>query len=248
MIERLSLKEAGRKRVPSLLLDLLYPPRCPFCGEAVPVGQKYHIACAEKIPRIRGMRCRKCGKPTADGEKLCSDCSTAEHRFDAGFGAFVYDGAVRDALLALKFRGKKEYAEVLGKMTAEEAVPFLRGQNIEFFLPVPMHRKKQKFRGYNQAEILADAISSHTGIPVLKNTLVRTRGTAAMKTLRVKERLENLRGAFLVRDPLSIRGKTICLVDDIYTTGATADACAEACFDAGAARVCVLTAGTGDDR
>ncbi|MBE5996492.1 MAG: ComF family protein [Lachnospiraceae bacterium] len=248
MNRKMFLKEAGRKRVPSLLLDVLYPPRCPFCGEAVPVGQRYHSACAEKIPRIRGMRCQKCGKPTAEGEKLCGDCSAAEHRFDAGFGAFVYDGAVRDALLALKFRGKKEYADVLGEMTAEEAGEFLREQKIVLFLPVPMHRKKQKFRGYNQAGVLADAISFHTGIPVLKNTLVRTRGTSAMKTLGVQERRENLRGAFLVRDPLPVRGKKICLIDDIYTTGATADGCAEACFAAGAAGVCVLTAGIGDDR
>ena len=240
--------EEGRRKAFSLLLDVLYPPRCPLCGEAMPVGQKIHPECIGKIQRITGHRCAKCGKPTDPGERLCSDCAETPHRFNAGFGAFVYDGVIRDAILAMKFRGKKEYADMLGLLTAREAETFLRMNHTQYLVPVPMHRKKKRMRGFNQAEVLAVRIGQYTGIPVLKDVLVRTRGTAAMKALDTGERRKNLSGAFRVNGRSPIAGKSLCLIDDIYTTGATADACAEACFAAGAARVVIVTIGTGDDR
>ena len=243
-----SVLERRRNRVSSLLLDLLYPPRCPFCEEALPVGERVHRTCAEAVPRIRGSRCICCGKPVGEGERLCGDCSENRHSFDAGFGAFVYDGTVRDALLALKFRGKKEYADALGQMTAKEAEPFLKKWNVEMLLPVPMHPAKQRKRGFNQAEALAVSIGRCISLPVVRNVLVRTRGTEAMKALEAEDRKRNLRSAFRVNHAEKIRGKNICLIDDIYTTGATADACAEACSAAGASRVVFVTTGIGDDR
>ena len=242
------VKKEGRRGIPSLLLDVLYPPRCPLCGESMPPGQRIHASCVEKIPRISGNRCEKCGKPTHPGERLCSDCMEVSHRFDEGLGAFLYDGMIRDALLALKFRGKKEYADMLGLLTAMEAESFLKANRTELLVPVPMHPRKKRIRGYNQAEVLAERIGVYTGIPAVRSALVRTRGTAAMKALEAEERRKNLSGAFAAGNAEALRGKNICIIDDIYTTGATVDACAEVCFACGAARVVFVAVGTGDDR
>ena len=236
------------KKSAYFLLDILFPPRCPFCGDALPPGNLVHKSCEEMLPRVTGDRCRKCGKPVWPGEKLCLDCAGTEHSYLAGFGAFVYEGVFRDAVLAMKFRGKKEYARAIGYLTAREALPFLAKYRVELLVPAPMHRKKKRVRGFDQAEELAKHISEYTGIPLATGALVRKEETKAMKELREKERRRNLKGVFSVAKPERIRGRRIALIDDIYTTGATADACAEVLYRSGAACVVVVTSGTGDDR
>ena len=229
-------------------LDIFFPPRCPLCGELMPVGSRVHGSCLAALPRIRTARCGLCGKPVAEGEPFCADCRSRRHFFDAGIGAFVYEGALRDALLAMKFRGRKEYAEAIGALMAEEAAAFLREHPADLVLDVPMHPAKIRKRGFDQAAALAASFAYYADLPYGRGVLVRTRATGAMKDLPLQERIRNLTGAFSVRKKESVRGKAVVLVDDIYTTGTTMDAAAAALRASGARRIYFVTAATGDDR
>ena len=222
-------------------LDLLYPPRCPFCEKIVKFGSRAHAECLAALPRVPGRRCAVCGKPVMESDMLCEDCEKTKHRYRQGMGAFLYEGTMRDAVLAFKFRGKKEYGTALGQLLAQEGGEALHVWKTELLIPVPMSRKKERKRGYNQAAVLASEVSREAGIPLRKDLVIRRKETEAMKALGAEARRGNLAEAFLLTDPAAIYGKNLCIIDDIYTTGATVDAMAAILCAQGAADVTFLT-------
>jgi ComF family protein len=143
------------------------------------------------------------------------------------------------AVRALKYRRRRMVAEALGHLLAER-YPFATDAVL---VPVPLHRARLRERGFNQALLLARALGRHRTLTVLPGVLVRTRATRGQPGLRADERRRNLAGAFAVTAPAAIRGRAVVLIDDVLTTGATADACAAALLGAGAHRVDVYTAG-----
>ncbi len=215
------------------ILDMIYPVRCPICEKIVtPKGERICTSCKEKLNYIREPRCFRCSKPIEQEEQeYCSDCQRGPHHFDQGYAVWVYDEAMKHSVAGYKYRGKKEYA----KFYTEE---ILRGYGNwvsklapDALVPVPIHRSKYSERGYNQADILARGIGKELEIPVLSDLLIRNRKTLPQKMLSDKERFRNLKAAFAMNkkrvSSIPKQLSRVLLVDDIYTTGSTIEACAQ---------------------
>jgi ComF family protein len=194
-----------------------------------------------------GRTCGKCGKILQDGygPELCTDCAEIEHVFEKGFTCVEYGAAERDLIHRFKY---KEQA-YLGRKLAEIMYDRIRIEELapDLILPVPMFGRKQKLRGYNQAAVMASNLAKYMGVPYSSKLLLRVVETEAMSRLGALGRRRNIREVFSVPREKAERlaGKTILLVDDVYTTGSTADACAAALLEAGAARVYVFTFASG---
>ena len=225
------------------VLDYLYPPRCPVCDGISAEG--ICPVCRKKVIYIREDYCLKCGKPLTDSRReYCDDCTKHRHEFVQGRSLFSYQGAIRDSLYRLKYSNKREYAAVYGRELAEHLKSWILHRRITKIVPIPLHRSRQRQRGYNQAALLARVVGGNLGIPVDERLLYRCEKTKPQKTLSGQERRKNLEGAFRVKKELC-PDECILLVDDIYTTGSTADAAAKCIRKAGKCRVYVLSVAIG---
>lgn len=244
------LKRTARKekrkifayKVKMTIKDAVYPEdiTCDVCGEELTAKTRYRLCgdCSGKLPRVGEHICLVCGAPSTDEADYCIRCQQNESTFSKNRSPLVYDAIARDMVHMLKFGGKKYIAKTLGAMMCDE---FLRrGIEADIAVFVPMTQDEEKGRGFNQSELLAREVGERLNMPVLP-ALVKTRETAAQKRLTGKEREENLKGVFAcVFD--EVKGRRILLIDDVFTTGATANACARALLKGGARDVCVLTA------
>ena len=242
------------KKVKETILELIYPSKCPFCGEIVSAGKKHSTehngickACREKLPYIGEVRCMCCGKPLTDpAEEYCYDCTRQKHLFVDGRSLWVHKDAVENAVYAMKYQNRRIYGQTFGKEMAEHFLPYLWERKITLIVPVPLHSRRKRKRGFNQAQELGIRLSAKTGIPMRNEFLKRTKKTLPQKELDAGARLKNLEQAFVCgRLPSGIR--TVLLVDDIYTTGSTMEACSRALKNAGAERIipAVICIGSG---
>lgn len=238
----------GLKKAAGLAEDLLFPPRCPICDEPVPLsGDRICAECAGRIRPIRGNVCRKCGRPVAAAGTLCRDCSERAHSYSAGCAAFLYRD-ISGSLYRMKFEGRAEYAKYYGYQIARRVRESFDQEEIDAIdalVPVPVSAQRLRQRGYNQAGLLAQAVSEVLKIPARSDVLVRSRKTPGMRALSASERYKNLKNAFIVHGN-DVEFMRIMLIDDIYTTGATIDACAEALAGAGAAGIYYAAAAIGE--
>lgn len=225
-------------------LDWIYPRRCALCDGLLGKEERYVCAvCRRNLPRPVGEpRCMKCGKPLSAAEKeYCHDCGHYRQSFDRGMGIFLYQGAVKESMMRFKFRGRKEYGAYFGSMMLLYGREFLEREAPQVIIPVPIHKRKLRIRGYNQAQVLAEVIGSGLSIPIRTDLVLRTKFTKAQKTLDRKERKKNLEQAFSVGKEAG-RYRCVLLVDDIYTTGSTVNAIAGKLKMQGVEKVCFLTA------
>lgn len=213
------------------ILDMLYPVRCPVCGEiAVPKEDKICTSCSNKLLLIIEPRCKKCGKPIEFEEKeYCIDCEKKDYHFVRGYALWSYDAVMKKSISDFKYNGKKEYAKFYVSELMHHYRETIQKLAPDAIVPVPIHKDKYRERGYNQADILARLIAREVQVPVLSHLLTRDKKTLPQKQLSDKERLRNLRKAFGYNLKVSekFRGKleSVLLVDDIYTTGSTMEAC-----------------------
>lgn len=221
-------------------VSLLYPRRCMVCHQPAPYGAYICPECEKKLPVIESRRCRKCGKPVEDFEAVCRDCTMTHHIYDRGIGIYRYDCVMRDAVSYLKYKGRVEYGETMGIYAARAARSELAAWAPDVLVPVPIHKERLLARGYNQAGVIAGAISKVSGIPVAADGLVRKGNTIALKNLSARERFEALTSVFDVGTGLS-GVRSVLIVDDIYTTGATVDAGARVLRQAGISRIYFLS-------
>lgn len=214
-----------------MLLDLLYPVRCPVCGEIVlPKGQRICKDCREKLVYIEEPRCKRCSKPIEfEEQEYCSDCQRKKLHYDGGYAVWVYNEAMRASVAGFKYRGRKEYGVFYIREIVRLYGGTIRKIAPDAIVPVPVHRSKYYERGYNQADLLARGIGRELQLPVFSELLVRHKKTLPQKKLSDKERLRNLTEAFHINkgwsDEKLSRLNRILLVDDIYTTGSTVEAC-----------------------
>jgi len=225
------------------LLDLIFPLRCSVCRKIDPAI--LCKTCLNQILYINFPYCQRCGIPLDSSRyDLCYSCKTISPFFNISRSIGVYEGVLKKALQAFKFKGKKELGEPLGKIMVNYLVsaPFkLDWCGINLVLPVPLHEKRLQNRGYNQAELLGEIISASLGIPLDTQSLIRSKNTKPQFSLNKIERQKNMQDAFQVCDPGSIKNKQILLIDDIYTTGLTVCECTKVLLQAGALRVNILT-------
>ena len=227
-----------------LLLDIIYPLRCSFCKEIISRGSKFFLCnmCQEKVKFIKN-GCEICGKSLITGyEHICTDCRINKHEFERCISAVEYRDEVKYALIKYKFFGKKPLVNTFTELIIDKVKEF---SDIDMIVGVPMYILKYKQRGFNQTEILAKAISKKMRIPYFNGILTKVKNTKSQSVLSRKKRLMNLKDAFKVMDNTKITNKNILIVDDIYTTGATASECATCLKKAGASNVYVLTIASG---
>jgi predicted amidophosphoribosyltransferase len=212
----------------SLLLDLLLPQRCVACGLS---GAQVCGACLGSLPRLRGPRCERCCAPTAWPVRRCRECAGRRLAFARARSAVAYDESVRRLVHAWKDRGLRGLAAAAAAVTADTIEHC--GEPLVFVPPDPDRRRT---RGHHPAEVLARELGARWNAPVLA-LLARASGGERQRGLTIEERRANVRGAFsAARSP-----PAVVLVDDVYTTGATANAAASALRRAGARRIEVVT-------
>ncbi len=237
-------------------LRLIYPRHCPVCDGLLPwveiengiinKGRLIHRSCSVKVRYIRGATCMKCGKPLAISDKekeYCADCIRVHHVFDRGFSVFDYR-SISGSIYKFKYMGRQEYAMFYGVAVKRHLGKELMKLGIDAIIPVPMYKNKQRLRGYNQADLLADAVGRECNIPVYKNVIKRNKNTLPMKELDARGRRINLKKAFNIAQN-DVKFKCILIIDDIYTTGSTIDEIAHEFRIAGVDRIYFLTLAIG---
>ncbi len=195
--------------------------------------------CEKELHPISGARCMKCGRPVDKEEEYCKECGKHHAKFTQGKSVFLYNEKWKHSIEKYKYYGYREYGDFYAKAMFAFAGDSIARWNPDVILPVPLHRKKQKIRGFNQSAYLAERISRFSGIPYEENTIYKRCMTKSQKKLNAQERRKNLKGAFgLLRE---VRGKSFLVIDDVYTTGSTIEAVTECLLEGGAEKVYFLT-------
>ncbi len=222
------------------LFDLILPPLCQICGRISERNGICHL-CLEGLERIEPPFCTICGEPFRSKEALdhpCPQCLKSRPPFRKARSYALYRGVVLDAIHALKFRGRTSLAAPLSEVLSLCDVDL---SEYDLIVPVPLHLKRLRERGYNQALLLARALGRRHSIEVAPRVLKKVRETPPQVGLKRDERIRNVKDAFEVTDPFRLSGKGVLLIDDVYTTGATVRECAKTLKRAGAGFVDVLT-------
>lgn len=228
------------------ILNFILPPRCVLCGKILKEDKGFCDGCIDKISFVNGAVCHCCGQPLhetpKDGKRLlCGNCLKSKKKvFRMLRSACLYDEASKKLVLDFKFHDKTDLASVLAKMM------FVAGKDIfasgiDVIVPIPLHRGRLLKRRYNQSALLAKELGRLSGIKVDYGSVVKNRKTKPQVDCSGEERLRNVRGAFLVKQPQNIAGKRILLVDDVLTTGATLKECAAALKKASPKSIDALT-------
>jgi len=235
------------------LFTVLFPSDCRVCSAPLTTASRLPVCvgCLAAMTPLAGAVCMVCGEllpdlPQYANESRCGLCRRVVLPFARATAYGSYEGSLRQLVHLLKYENVHPAADVLGRMLADAirqlALGF--GPDPVLLLPVPLHRVKLRGRGFNQAEHVARAAMRHlpdVRLELVSHDLLRQRETASQTGLTTHQRRENVRGAFLVSRPQAVAGREVLLVDDVYTTGATAAECARVLLKAGASRVFVAT-------
>ena len=228
------------------LSEIIFPPQCLGCAEILHPfnGQIFCPDCLEQIHFISGSICNICGTTFPDSPSqnhLCGDCQETKPYFSCARAIFSYDDAILNAIYQFKYKSNISVGEILADFMGGFSFPDIDFADYSFIIPVPLHIKRLRERGFNQSLILARAIGEKHQISVDFSLLKRHKFTLTQTGSNKKERKQNIKGAFEVTDKKKIAGKSIILIDDVYTTGATVNECAKTLLKAGAQKISVLT-------
>lgn len=224
-------------------LDLLFPPRCLLCYKFL-YGKDRAICrdCLEEIQYLQPPICRCCGTKVAGGaerQHLCGDCLRHPPPFNKALAIIHYDQPAAALLHRLKYAGDTTVLQGFSRILEE--VPLLEIPHAEIIIPVPLHRRRLQERGLNQSVLLSRLLFPSRLQDIRTDLLRRTRNTPAQTSLDGDARRKNLRAAFVVTGKNLVQGKSVCLVDDVFTTGTTVSECSRVLMAAGVAEVTVLT-------
>ncbi len=219
-------------------LNILFPESCPVCKK--PSGDhKTAPICAEcwdGIAPYNGPICRTCGKPlVSDASIECSACIIGKPAFKQARSFGLYDGTLKEAINILKYHKIKRLSKPLSAIILRTGIA-----GIDAVLPVPLYKKRLRHREFNQSALLAKYLAGSISVPLAIDCLVKVRDTMPQVGLSAQEREKNIKNAFEVRDKKFIQGKTLMLVDDVITTGATVRECSKQLKKAGAKDIYVI--------
>jgi ComF family protein len=238
------------------LIDLIYPPRCPVCQaflegkRAAESGRELPIceACFSSFIRITSPLCPVCGRPFAAGNEndhVCEDCLRKRPFFEKARGPYLYEGSLLNAIHEFKYGEKTYLARPLGLLLSSFARAWLHGRRNLLVMPVPLHPKRLRQRGFNQSLLLAKQVAAGLDADLDFLSLKRIRYTQPQTELGSEERKKNVRRAFAVSNREAVKGRAVLLVDDVATTGSTLNECARTLRRAGCRQVfCLVLART----
>jgi len=221
------------------VVDLLFPPRCPLCGEGLSAQVGLCAACWSELAIPGEPACKLCQRPfgeSASQAEVCAPCLAAPPRHDGVAAGTLYNDVSRRLVLAFKHGGRIALAPMLARLIAAR-LPFVDGDWL--VVPVPLHRWRLWRRGFNQAALLAREIARQRGAPLGVDVLYRRKATPVLGGLGRKARARALSGAIALNPRRGVKGRNIVLVDDVLTSGATSDACVAALKRAGAEKVVI---------
>lgn len=242
----------------SRLIDIIYPPRCPICRQffrdGAPANEDGGISfcrsCSGDFHRITSPLCPVCGTPfasQAQGDHLCENCLRKRPSYKATGAPYLYEGTIMTAIHQFKYGGKVFLADSLGALLAQFAEDWVPDSGGLLTMPVPLHPKRLRERGFNQGLLLARHVARQLDTELDFLSLRRVRYTSPQTGLKKKERRKNVRGAFGLEDAEVVKDKTVLLVDDVATTGNTLNECARVLKRAGCDKVlCLVVARTGN--
>ena len=223
------------------ILDFALPPRCPGCGAVTQEPHRFCLDCWSALTFLGEPCCARCALPFDYGEGeevMCGRCIAEPPAYDRMRAAVAYGEISRAVALKLKYGGRPGVAETIARFMQRH----IDSAGHPLLAPVPLHRWRIWRRGYNQAALIAAALARRAGLEAQLDLVQRVKATPVLRNMSPRERAEAVRGAFRVnpRRKTQVKGRTIILVDDVYTSGATANACARILRRAGATQVNIL--------
>jgi len=223
-------------RIIDVFVDFFFPNVCVICGKNTN-NTKSSVChtCIQKIDYIKSSHCVTCYQPLPDGGAHCWQCKRTKYHFEIIIAVGKYSGILRE--LILKFKEKDFLKENLGEILLNALKSNLNIDKIDYIVPVPLSKKREFYRGYNQAMLLAEYISGKTGKNIIVNNLIRVKNTKAQYELNREERLLNLKDVFELKEPWFFKNKSIVIIDDIATTCSTLEECSRVLKKSGAKNV-----------
>lgn len=226
------------------LLNLLFPVECSACSGKVENSNRFGVCynCIKSLEIVNSYGCRYCGKPVQDVHLFCASCLDKKSNIETIYTACYYKDNIKKIIINFKYNERSYLGELLGKLLVDlYSIKFIG--NSDMIIPIPLYPSKRKSRGYNQSEILANYFSKKLGIKLKVKLLKRIRQTEPQYNLTRAERFKNIRGAFLASS--KVREKTVILIDDVSTTGATLQNSAKALKKAGAKKIYAIVVAHG---
>ncbi|KUG24388.1 competence protein f [hydrocarbon metagenome] len=228
------------------LSKVIFPPQCPGCSEILYpyTAQIFCSNCTDNIKFIKGGICTICGTTFPDSpaeNHLCGECLEKKPYFSYARAVFSYENIILNAIHRFKYKRNMSIGEIMSSLMADFSFPDIDFTDYSLIIPVPLHIKRLRERGFNQSLILARAIGKKRQIPVNFSLLKRRKFTTTQTGSNRNERKQNIKGAFEVSDKNKIKGENVILIDDVYTTGATVNECAKTLIEAGVRKISALT-------
>ena len=238
-------------------MGFLFPPVCPLCGRALLPAEHGRCCgnCEGELKTVSPPVCFRCGRPVLNADaELCGNCRNRNFHFKKNYVVYPYEGEVRRLIADFKYREKKYIGEFFARETIKKFGEVLREKQFDAVIPIPIHKKRMKKRGYNQAEVYAGFIADEIGSPLNPYILVRSKETKAQKNLDTAGRMANLYDAFTAdraeieragKKRKDMKLKRVLLADDIFTTGSTLECASLKLLESGIEEVyCLCISGT----
>lgn len=227
-------------------MDLMFPRNCPLCSRTLDERDEGCVCpvCLAAFKRIEPPMCHWCGRPVHGAitdEFVCTQCVGRKLHYDRALSAVLADARMLDVIHRFKYQRELYFGPHMAQLLIECAARHVDWSKVDAIIPVPLHPRKERHREFNQAHVLTQALGAEFGKPVVTGILHRVLDTPSQTFLNAEERQKNLRDAFRATKPDEFSGRTLVLVDDVYTTGSTSNACARELKKAGATSVLVLT-------
>ncbi len=232
--------------IPRYLNSILFPIESCVCGKYS--KEAVCNKCWSEVILITTLACKKCSKPYYNQylhsekiELICEECAEIPLYFERSISYGIYQDVMIKIIYEYKFNNKVYISKFLGKKLSTLIKNEDDYKNIEIIISVPMYKNKERRRGYNQSYLLAKEIAKDLKLKLIKNILIKIKDTEPQSKKPMRERRQNIRGSFFVKDPMKIKGKEILLIDDVFTTGSTVNECSRILRQAGAKKIYVAT-------
>jgi competence protein ComFC len=239
-----TFRQKSRELVESIV-NIIYPNLCCTCKAQLSEGERLLCKkCSEEIKIIPTPHCIKCGRHLPV-KGICGECRSGRHLLESVYCACIFDGVMKECIHNFKYKNRLTLMQIFKDIVFEFAIdnPFM--ENVDIVVPVPLHPARLRQRAYNQSVIIASEIAHTFSLPLEDRILKKIKNTRPQSALDKNKRQQNIKGSFALKKPSFVKGKRILLVDDVFTTGATANECASVLLKAGAKSVSCFTLARG---